>query len=191
MASFNKVILAGNLTRDPQMQTLPSGTSVTDIGLAVNRRYRTQDGQQREEVCFIDCRAFGRQAEVLKQYMAKGRPILIEGRLHLDTWEGKDGQKHSRHRVVIENFQFLGQGGGGQGGPGSQGGYQQGGGYSQAPQGGGYQQRSAPQRPPQRQPGPPAQPESQPPPAQEPQDFPGSDDYGDDFAPPEGENIPF
>lgn len=121
MANYNKVILIGNLTRDPQMSYLPSQTPVTEIGLAVNRKWKSKEGEQREETCFIDCRAYGRQAETLNQYMRKGRPILIEGRLQLDTWEGKDGQKRSRHRVIVENFQFLG---GGQG---------QGGGYASAP----------------------------------------------------------
>ncbi len=108
MANYNKVILVGNLTRDPQMSYLPSQTPVVEIGLAVNRRWRGQDNQQREETCFVDCRAYGRQAETLNQYMKKGQPILIEGRLQLDTWEGKDGSKHSKHRVIVERFQFLG-----------------------------------------------------------------------------------
>jgi single-strand DNA-binding protein len=119
MANYNKVILAGNLTRDPQMRFLPSQTPVVELGLAVNRRYRTREGEQREETCFIDCYTFGRQAEVLNQYCRKGKPLLVEGRLQLDTWE-QNGQKRSRHRVFIENFQFLGGptggGGGGQGG---------------------------------------------------------------------------
>ena len=113
MANYNKVILVGNLTRDPQLSYLPSQTPVVEIGLAVNRRYRTKDGQQGEETCFIDCRAFGRQAETLNQYTSKGRQLLVEGRLTYDTWEGQDGQKRSKHRVTIENFQFLDSGGGG------------------------------------------------------------------------------
>ncbi|MFW6133742.1 MAG: single-stranded DNA-binding protein [Planctomycetota bacterium] len=128
MANYNKVLLIGNLTRDPQMTFLPSQTPVTEIGLAVNRRWRGQDGEQREETCFVDCKAFGRQAEVLNQYMSKGRQLLIEGRLQLDTWEGKDGQKRSKHRVVIERFQFLdggGSGGGHTARTGSQGGGRQ------------------------------------------------------------------
>lgn len=134
MASYNKVILMGNLTRDPQLSYLPSQTPVCEIGLAVNRRWRSQDGQQREDVCFVDCRSYGRQAEVLNQYMNKGRPILIEGRLEFDQWESQDGQKRSKHRVFIERFSFVdgGQGGG-------------------SPQGGGYP--SAPR--PQNQPAPP------------------------------------
>ncbi len=123
MANYNKVILVGNLTRDPQMSMLPSQTPVAEIGLAVNRRWRGQNGEQREETCFIDCRAYGKQAETLGQYMKKGRPILVEGRLQLDSWEGKDGTKRSKHRVIIERFQFLGGGGQG-GGQGGGGGYQ-------------------------------------------------------------------
>jgi len=112
MANYNRVILVGNLTRDPQLSYLPSQTPVVEIGLAVNRRWRGQDDQQREETCFIDCRAYGRQAEVINQYLSKGRPVLIEGRLQYDTWEGKDGTKRSKHRVIVERFQFMGQGGG-------------------------------------------------------------------------------
>lgn len=110
MASYNKVILVGNLTRDPQLSYLPSQTAVCEIGLAVSRRYRTSDGQQREETCFIDCSAFGKQAETLNQYMSKGRQILIEGRLRYDTWETPEGQKRSKHRVMIDSFQFLDSG---------------------------------------------------------------------------------
>ncbi len=108
MASYNKVILVGNLTRDPQMSYLPSQMAVVEFGLAVNRRWRGPDGQQREETCFVDCRAYGRQAETINQHLAKGKSVLIEGRLQYDTWEGKDGTKRSKHRVVIERFQFLG-----------------------------------------------------------------------------------
>ena len=113
MANYNKVILAGNLTRDPQLSYTPSQTPVVDFGMAINRRWRGQDGQQREETCFVDCRGFGRQAETLNQYMSKGRPILIEGRLNFSQWEGKDGQKRSKLRVIVEQFQFLGAGRGG------------------------------------------------------------------------------
>jgi len=108
MANYNKVILAGNLTRDPQMSYLPSQTPVVEFGLAVNRRWRGQDGQQREDTCFVDCRVYGKQAEIFNQYMSKGRPVLIEGRLQFDQWEGKDGQKRSKHRVMVERFVFLG-----------------------------------------------------------------------------------
>ena len=106
MASYNKVIMVGNLTRDPQMSYLPSQTPVTEIGLAVNRKWK-KDGEQREEVCFIDFRAYGKQAETMNQYCKKGQLILIEGRLQLDSWEDKDGQKKSKHRIVVERFQFL------------------------------------------------------------------------------------
>lgn len=107
MANFNKVILAGNLTRDPQMSALPSGTPVAEFGMAINRTWRTPDGQSREEVCFVDCSCFGRQAETLTKYMKKGNPLLVEGRLKYEAWESKDGQKRSRLRVVVDHFQFL------------------------------------------------------------------------------------
>ncbi|MCK4601082.1 MAG: single-stranded DNA-binding protein, partial [Phycisphaerae bacterium] len=110
MANYNKVILMGNLTRDPQLSYLPSQTPVVEIGLAVNRKWKGQDGQKREEACFVDCRAYGKQAEVMNQYLSKGRPILIEGRLQLSSWEDKEGNKRSKLRVVVERFQFLGGG---------------------------------------------------------------------------------
>ena len=108
MASFNKVILMGNLTRDPQLRYLPNNTAVCDFGLAVNRRYRDRDGNQKEEVCFVDLTAWERRAETINQYMTKGSPILIEGRLKLDSWTGQDGQKRSKLTVVVDNFQFVG-----------------------------------------------------------------------------------
>ncbi len=108
MASYNKVILLGNLTRDPQLRYLPSNTAVCEFGLAMNRRYKDRDGNQKEEVCFVDIEAFGRQAETINQYTTKGRALLVEGRLHLDSWTGQDGQKRSRLRVIVENFQFVG-----------------------------------------------------------------------------------
>ena len=119
MANYNKIILAGNLTRDPQLSYLPSQTPVCEFGLAVNRRWRGQDGQQREETCFVDCRCYGKQAETFNQYMSKGRSVLIEGRLQYDRWEDKDGQKRSKHRISVQSFQFLdgGSGGGGQSQP--------------------------------------------------------------------------
>lgn len=107
MASYNKVLLMGNLTRDPQLSYTPSQTAVVDFGLATNRRWTAQDGSQREETCFVDCRAFGRMAENINKFMNKGRPILIEGRLTFDTWTGQDGTKRSKHRVTVENFTFL------------------------------------------------------------------------------------
>jgi single-strand DNA-binding protein len=119
MANYNKVILMGNLTRDPQLSYLPSQTPVVEIGLAVNRRWRDQQGQQREDTCFIDCRCYGRQAEIINQYMRKGRPLLIEGRLELDQWEAQDGSKRSKHRVFIERFSFVDSQSGGGGGGGN------------------------------------------------------------------------
>jgi single-strand DNA-binding protein len=108
MASFNKVILAGNLTRDPELRYTPKGTAVAKIGLAVNRTWKNEAGESKEEVCFVDVDAFGRQAEVIAQYMRKGRPILVEGRLKLDTWEDKNThQKQSKLKVVLEGFTFI------------------------------------------------------------------------------------
>ena len=108
MASFNKVILMGNLTRDPETRVTPSGLTICKLGLAVSRNYSTKDGERREETTFVDVDAFGRQAEVITKYMSKGKPIMLEGRLRLDQWEGNDGQKRSKLCVVLENFQFVG-----------------------------------------------------------------------------------
>ena len=108
MASFNQVILMGNLTRDPQLKYLPSQMAVVEFGMAVNHKFRTKTGEDREEVLFIDCAAFGKQAEVIHQYCKKGKPIFVEGRLKYDTWEDKSGAKRSKVSVVVENFQFLG-----------------------------------------------------------------------------------
>ena len=108
MANFNKVILIGNLTRDPELRYTPKGTAIAKIGLAINRTWKTETGETKEEVTFVDIDAFGRQAETLGQYMKKGRPIMIEGRLKLDTWDDKQtNQKRSRLGVVMETFQFL------------------------------------------------------------------------------------
>src|SRR6476660_574690 len=108
MANFNKVILIGNLTRDPELRYTPKGTAIAKIGLAINRTWKTETGETKEEVTFVDIDAFGRQAETLGQYMKKGRPIMIEGRLKLDTWDDKQTkQKRSRLGVVLESFQFL------------------------------------------------------------------------------------
>jgi single-strand DNA-binding protein len=166
MASFNKVILLGNLTRDPQMRYLPSQTPIAEFGLACNRKFKTQSGEDREEVTFVDCTAFGRQAEVINQYCQKGKQLFVEGRLKYDQWEDKQGGgKRSKLTVVVENFQLLGgrnEGGGG-GGP-----------YEQSDEASAPAQRGAPppraqgnrgpgaggspQRPPARQSGPPQQP---------------------------------
>ena len=107
MASFNKVIMMGNLTRDPQLTYLPSNTPVVEFGLATNRKWTGTDGTQREEVCFIDCRAYGRPAETISKYCKKGRPLMIEGRLGFDQWEAQDGSKRSKHRITVENFVFV------------------------------------------------------------------------------------
>jgi single-strand DNA-binding protein len=107
MAGFNKVILLGNLTRDPQLSYTPNQVAVVDFGIATNRRWTGQDGAQREETCFVDCRAFGKLAENINKYMTKGRAIFIEGRLTFDSWTAQDGTKRSKHRVTVENFQFL------------------------------------------------------------------------------------
>jgi single-strand DNA-binding protein len=116
MANFNKVMLMGNLTRDPQLSYLPSQTPVVDFGMAVNRKWTSKEGESKEEVCFIDCRAFGKPAETLNKYMKKGRPLFVEGRLVFDQWTAQDGSKRSKHRVHVDNFQFLG---GGQGAGGA------------------------------------------------------------------------
>jgi len=118
MANYNKVILAGNLTRDPQLSYTPNNTAVTEFGMAINRRWKSQGGENREETCFADCRIYGRQAETFNEYMAKGRPVLVEGRLQYQQWTAKDGAKRSRHMVIVENFQFLGSRDGGSGGGG-------------------------------------------------------------------------
>ena len=107
MAGFNKILLMGNLTRDPQLTYTPTQTAVVDFGLATNRRWTSKDGEQREDTCFVDCRAFGRLAENINKYLTKGRPIFVEGRLTFESWTAQDGTKRSRHRVTVENFQFL------------------------------------------------------------------------------------
>jgi single-strand DNA-binding protein len=109
MASFNKVLLLGNLTRDPQMRYLPSQQPVTEFGLACNRKFKTATGESREEVTFIDCTAWGRTAEIINQYCTKGKPIFVEGRLKYDTWEDKNGGgKRHKLTVTVENIQLLG-----------------------------------------------------------------------------------
>ena len=127
MPNLNKVQLMGNITRDPEVRYTPKGTAVTDIGLAINRNYSTDDGDRREETTFVDITFWGRQAEVIGEYMKKGRPLYVEGRLQLDQWEDKNtGQQRSRLKVIGDNFQFLGgrdeggQRGGGQGQQSSQ-----------------------------------------------------------------------
>lgn len=173
MANYNKVILVGNLTRDPQLSYLPNQNPVVELGLAVNRRWRDAQGNNKDEACFIDCRAYGKQAETLNQYMTKGQQILIEGRLQFSMWEGKDGTKRSKHRVVVERFQFLGAPGQGQ----SQG------------QG---QGRPAPSRA--AAPPPPQQPQHAPDmggPQEDMGEPPMMDGGENDPPPPSGEDIPF
>jgi single-strand DNA-binding protein len=113
MASYNRVILVGNLTRDPELRYTPSGTAVTDVGLAVNDRYKNANGEWVEQPTFVDVTLWARTAEVASEYLSKGSPILVEGRLKLDTWETNDGQKRSKLRVVGEKMQMLGSRGDG------------------------------------------------------------------------------
>ncbi len=120
MANLNKVMLIGNLTRDPELRYTPKGTAVAELGMAINRFRSNDQGQRQEETTFIDVTLWGRQAELAQQYLTKGRPVYIEGRLQLDTWEDKNsGQKRSKLKVVGEQMQFLGGGGSGGGGGGS------------------------------------------------------------------------
>jgi len=197
MASLNKVMIIGNLTRDPEVRYTPKGSAVCDMAIAVNRRYVTDSGERQEEVTYLDIVLWNKQAELAGQYLAKGRAVFIEGRLQMDTWEDKaSGQKRSKIRIVCENMQFLDSKGAGGGGGGSyQGGEDgsEGGGYSApapAPQqrrpmggggggGGGGYQRPAPQQRPQAAPQRPA-------PAHE-------DDFGEGPITDgmEGDDIPF
>lgn len=109
MASYNRVILMGNLTRDPEVKFLPSGTSVANFGLAMNERYTDREtGEQKENPCFVDVEAWGRQAEVIGEHFTKGRPILVEGSLKYDSWEAEDGTKRNRLKVRLQRFQFVG-----------------------------------------------------------------------------------
>lgn len=193
MASLNKVMIIGNLTRDPEVRFTPKGTPVCDIALAVNRRYLNEaTGERQEEVTYLDVTLWGKQAELAGQYLTKGNPLFVEGRLQMDTWEDKaSGQKRSKIRIICENMQFLGGKASGGGGGGYQGGHDDEGGYSSPPPqqqarrpmgnsggGGGGYQRPAPQqqRPPQR-----------PAPAQQQDDF-GEGPITDGL---EGDDIPF
>ena len=144
MANLNKVLLIGRLTRDPEFKYIPSGAAVAEFGLAVNRTYVVQ-GERREDTCFVDITVWGRQAEITRDYLSKGRQVFVDGHLVFDQWQTKEGQKRSRLRVTADNVQFLdsqrsGDGGGRQGGGGYQGGDRQQGGYEGGgQQGGGYQ----------------------------------------------------
>ncbi|MEO5717877.1 MAG: single-stranded DNA-binding protein [Chthoniobacterales bacterium] len=129
MANLNKVLLMGNLTRDPEVRYTPKGTAVAELGIAVNRVYSGENGEKREEVTFVDVTVWGRTAENVGEYLKKGRPVFVEGRLQLDSWEDKtSGQKRNKLKVVADNVQFLGsRGGAGGGGP------DEGGGDEEAP----------------------------------------------------------
>ncbi|MEO6741648.1 MAG: single-stranded DNA-binding protein [Chthoniobacteraceae bacterium] len=150
MPNLNKVMLMGNLTRDPEIKYTPKGTAIANFGIAVNRTYTPEGGEKREEVTFIDLEAFGRTAEVIGEYFKKGRPIFIEGRLKLDQWDDKtSGKKMSKLRVVVDSFEFLGSREGGSGG-------EEGGGSHSAPaRSSAPPQRRAPSSPPR----PPADPD--------------------------------
>ena len=107
--SYNKTILMGNLTRDPEIRSLPSGATVTNFGLAVSETWTDKaSGEKREEVCFVDVDAWGRQGEVVLEYFSKGKPILIEGKLKFRTWEADDGTKRSKHSITLDRFSFVG-----------------------------------------------------------------------------------
>jgi single-strand DNA-binding protein len=195
MASLNKVMLIGNLTRDPEVRFTPKGTAVCDMAIAVNRRYVNDAGERQEEVTYLDVVLWNKQAELAGQYLAKGRSVYIEGRLQMDSWEDKaTGQKRTKIRIVCENMQFLdskGSGGGGGGGGNYSGGSDDGEGYSAPPQqqrrpaasggggGGGNFQRPAPQQRPQPQ---------RPAPAQQQEDDFGEGPITDGM---EGDDIPF
>lgn len=107
MPNLNRVMLMGNLTRDPELRYTPSNTAVAQIGLAINHKWKDQSGEAKEEVTFIDCEAWGRTAEVLNQYVRKGNPLYVEGRLKLDMWTDKEGNKRSKLKVVVESMQFI------------------------------------------------------------------------------------
>ncbi len=107
MASLNKVLLIGNLTRDPEVRMLPSGNPVCSFGLAVSRNFKDAEGNNRDETAFVDCECFGRKGEAISRFFTKGRPIFVEGRLKLDQWESQTGEKRSKLRVVVDNFEFV------------------------------------------------------------------------------------
>jgi len=107
MPNYNKVLLMGNLTRDPELKRTTTDMAVAQIGIAVNRKFKDRDGNMKEETTFVDCEAWGRTAETMAKYLAKGRPVFVEGRLKLDQWQDKDGNNRSKLKIVIENFQFI------------------------------------------------------------------------------------
>ena len=133
MANFNKVILLGNLTRDIEVRFSQNDLAIGKFGMAVNRQTTSRDGEKRESTCFVDLTAFGRQAEVLQQYVGKGSPLFVEGRLEYSTWEAKEGGKRSKLEVIVENFQFVGgRGENTGGGRGTRAGAQRGGGSQES-----------------------------------------------------------
>ena len=147
MASFNRIVLMGNLTRDPELSYTPSNTAVCKFGIATNRKWKDREGNSREDVCFVDCTLFGRGGEVFNQYMSKGRSVLVEGRLTLNQWTTPEGDKRSKHGVFVESFTFVGDGGaggGGAGGGGAGGGGADGGGADAAPSGPGHDEPPPP-----------------------------------------------
>jgi single-strand DNA-binding protein len=186
MASYNKVMLMGNLTRDPQLRYIPSNNMpVVDFGIAMNRKFKGANGEEREEVTFVDISAFSKTAELINQYFTKGKPIFIEGRLKLDQWEDKNGGgKRSKVSVVCENFQFIGGRDGGGAGAG--------GGYEPAQSHEEYEQRPvAPARPAAARPPaarPPVQRPSAPAPAAQP---PEQQPFSDESQSFEEGDIPF
>lgn len=139
MANFNKVILMGNLTRDVELRHTQGGQALAKFGMAINRKFNTQSGESKEEVCFVDLTAWGKQAELLNQYVRKGSQLMVEGRLQYSTWESQDGGKRNKLEVVVENFQFVGASRGGAGGAGGGGG----GGDEASGGGGGGERRSS------------------------------------------------
>lgn len=112
MASYNRIVLLGNLTRDPQLSYTPNNVAVCKFGIATNHKRKDRDGNMREDVCFVDCTVFGRAGETFNQYMSKGRSVLVEGRLELSQWTTPEGEKRSRHGVLVDNFTFVGARGG-------------------------------------------------------------------------------
>ena len=108
MPNYQKLIIIGHLTKDPVLSYTPNSTAVCEFGIATNRKWKGQDGREQEEVLFIDCVCFGKRGEAIQKYSLKGDPLLIEGRLNLDQWQAQDGTNRSKHRVIVENFQFMG-----------------------------------------------------------------------------------
>ncbi|MCI0341512.1 MAG: single-stranded DNA-binding protein [Planctomycetales bacterium] len=179
--NLNKVFLIGRLTRDPELRYTQTGTAVAEFGLAINRKFTTADGQSREETCFVDVVLWAKRAEVASQYLTKGQPVFVEGRLELDQWQGPDGSKRSRLRVVADNFQFLS----GRGREDDAEGAAVGGSPAMAGSAGGGP------RGPRRPPGPRG-PGGGPPPAGRPSEGGGPPAPADEEPPPEGgDDVPF